>query len=111
MNRLAVTSLVFCALVGCASADGPLVFTSDRGSVQRIDVEEPGYVVVRYDVDTDGRVTNAEVVESVPDDRFNTAALAVVNDWVFRAARQDGSAVVTRGVTSRIDFKTGDSDD
>ena len=63
---------------------------------------EAGYVVVRFDVDHEGRVSNVAVVESHPDDRFNVSAIAAVKEW-----RYDPTAVEApkEGVEVRLDFQ------
>ena len=69
-----------------------------------------GYVVVRYDVTEEGTVTNAKVVESQPPGIFDDAALAAVEKWKFDPAVDHGRLVTAHDVTSKIQFKLGDSE-
>lgn len=52
-----------------------------------------GKVVMQFTVDTDGRVQDASVVRSEPDDRFNEAAMEALRQWRFEPARKDGEPV------------------
>ncbi len=92
----------------CASGDRPLVFAGD-GQHLPIHVSAPGYVTVRYDVGTDGVVSNAQVLESQPDDRYVSHALNVVSGWRFQPARRDNVPIVSRGVVSRLTFTVENS--
>lgn len=68
-----------------------------------------GHVVVAYDVSVDGTVENAQVLESDPPGLFDEAALNAVRLWRFQSAVAHGELVVARGLTSRVDFKLGES--
>ena len=70
-----------------------------------------GYVRVQYDVMVDGTVSNARVVESVPQGIFDEVALNAVRTWKFHPAVVDGKAVESKGLVSRLDFKLGESED
>jgi protein TonB len=58
---------------------------------------EQGIVVLRLDVDADGRVTRVEVLASSGFPRLDEAARAAAQGWRFRPARRGG-----RGVASSI---------
>jgi protein TonB len=45
---------------------------------------------VGCDVTTDGTVTNAEIIESVPPGIFDEAALTAVRTWRFQPAVRSG---------------------
>jgi protein TonB len=52
-----------------------------------------GYVVVRFDIGTDGRVGNLEVVESQPQGMFDAAARDAVRKWIYEPRKENGVAV------------------
>jgi protein TonB len=68
-----------------------------------------GYAVVGYDVTTDGTVTNAEIIESVPPGVFDEAALDAVRTWRFQPAIRKGQLVQYR-LMSPVRFKLGESE-
>ncbi|MBO6796030.1 energy transducer TonB [Maricaulis sp.] len=43
-----------------------------------------GWVVVRFDVNTDGSVARTRIARSVPDGVFDRASRRAVSSWVFR---------------------------
>jgi protein TonB len=69
-----------------------------------------GYAVVGYDVTVDGTVTNAEVIESMPQGVFDEAALKAVRGWRFKPAVRNGEPVQFHW-TSPVRFKLGESED
>lgn len=113
MVRLFVIVLIV-ALSGCAGGNRPLQLVSGTGAVypplaKRQGVE--GFVVVRYDVDTEGRVLNARVVEASPPDVFDESALQAVSRWRFRAPRRGGEPQPVTGLESRLEFSLEGGDD
>lgn len=64
-----------------------------------------GWVVVRFNVDADGRVDRARVARAVPDGPFNRAALRAVSDWRFRPL--DGVDVLENCVVM-FEFRAGE---
>jgi TonB family protein len=114
MRTLVVASLVL-LVAGCMSqpsrppqimAAGGLDFPA-AAAAQRVE----GYVVVGYDVGVDGTVANAHVVESNPPGLFDEAAVKAVSGWRFQPAVERGEAVAARGLTSRVEFKLGESEE
>lgn len=67
--------------------------------------ETKGSVVVEYDIEVDGTVSNLLIVSSDPPDLFDKEALRFVGAWRFRPAYEKGSPVATRGVQSTIRFE------
>ena len=55
--------------------------------------EQEGYVDVLFDVETDGSVTNAQVIESDPPRIFDRAATAAVSRWRFQPVVREGVPV------------------
>ena len=70
-----------------------------------------GYVKVAYDVNADGTVSNARIVESDPPGVFDEAALKAVRTWRFKAAVDRGKLVPAKDRVSRVHFKLGESED
>lgn len=100
-----LTALVL--LAGCASNDRPLQLVSGTGAIYPPQAREQGvegYVVVRYDVDVEGRVRNPRVVSASPPEVFNEAAVQAVSRWRFRAPETDGEPQPVTGLESRLEF-------
>jgi len=106
--------LVALALVtGCATKDQRLRFVSGEGPHYPEDAQAnhvEGYVVVTYDVDVDGNVANARVVDAAPPGVFDEAALKAVNAWRFYPPVVDGKPEAVRDRSSKFEFKLGDAD-
>lgn len=64
-----------------------------------------GHVVVRYTIAKDGRVRDAEVVESVPPGVFDRSALSAVRRYRFEPVTEDGEPVEVTGVRRKISFR------
>lgn len=97
------------ALGACASGDRPAQLVSAAGAVYPPLAREQGvegYVVVRYDLDVEGRVHNVRVVSASPPDVFDEAAVQAVSRWRFRAPRENGVPQPVTGLQSRLDFTT-----
>ena len=107
--------LVVLVLAGCLSGgDRPLQLVSGSGApypAQARSAGTEGYVVVRYDVDETGRVSNLSVAESEPPGVFDEAALKAVAAWRYNPRISDGQPRPVRGVSSRVEFKLGDGGD
>ena len=108
--------LVFCLLVlgGCATNNRPLQLLSGAGPIYPAAAKAQnieGYVVVQYDVNIQGQVVNAQVVESHPKNIFDMAAIKAVSSWKFNAPRMAGKAVPAENIRSRVQFKLGESDE
>ena len=55
-----------------------------------------GYVIVKFDIGDNGRVSNVEVVESTPPGVFDDAALTAVRKWVYEPRKENGVAVASQ---------------
>lgn len=99
-----------CALllvIGCASGNRPLQLLSGAGAVYPPQARAQGiegHVVVRYDVDVEGRVRNVRVVSASPPDVFDEAAVQAVSRWRFRALERGGEPQPVNGLESRLEF-------
>ena len=63
-----------------------------------------GWVKVEFTVQTDGSVENAVVVSAEPEDIFDDAALAAINQWKFKEKIVNGVSVTQRAV-QKLQFK------
>lgn len=114
--RLGVTLAILVAAAlgaGCASNNRPLQLVSGTGAVYPPDARTrgvEGYVVVGYDVDTEGRVINARVLEAVPPGVFEESAMQAVSRWRFKAPQKGGEAQPVSGLHSRLNFVLGDGE-
>ncbi len=54
-----------------------------------------GKVVVRVDVDTEGRATNVRVLQASPAGVFDDATVAAAKQWTFEPAIRNGKAVAS----------------
>ena len=52
-----------------------------------------GFVIVKFDIGDNGRVSNVEVLESTPPGIFDGAALTAVRKWVYEPRKENGVAV------------------
>lgn len=64
---------------------------------------QQGWVVVRLDVDAEGRTRNVRVVDSQPDGPFDGAARAAVRGWRFEPPGEPG---LTRCIVV-LDYRLG----
>ena len=65
--------------------------------------EQEGYVEVLFDVELDGSVSGAEVIESKPKRIFDRAAIAAVSRWRFQPVVREGAPVQVRARV-RVEF-------
>jgi TonB family protein len=66
---------------------------------------EPGFVVVRFNVDQLGRVTDATVIESDPANLLEERVQETARRTLFRPRYVDGSPVATADLVLRHDFR------
>ena len=58
-----------------------------------IPAKTAGYVVVRFSIGVNGRVTNLQVIESEPQGVFDSAAQSAVRKWIYEPRKENGVAV------------------
>jgi TonB family protein len=58
-----------------------------------ISARQSGFVVVKFNIATNGRVGDVEVVESSPTGVFDDAARAAVRKWMYEPRKENGAAV------------------
>ena len=66
-----------------------------------------GFVVVRFEVGENGRVSNVAVVESTPPGVFDDAAITAVRKWIYEPRRENGVAVSSQS-KARLVFDPAD---
>jgi protein TonB len=52
-----------------------------------------GYVIVKFEIGENGRVSNVDVVESTPRGVFDDAAITAVRKWIYEPRKENGVAV------------------
>jgi protein TonB len=66
-----------------------------------------GFVVVKFEIGTNGRVSDVAVVESTPAGVFDDAATAAVRKWIYEPRKENGVAVVSQS-KARLVFDAAD---
>ena len=54
-----------------------------------------GYVLVKFNINESGRVSDVEVLESTPAGTFDESAVNAVRKWIYEPRRENGVAVAT----------------
>ena len=67
-----------------------------------------GYVIVEFDVDTDGSVLDPYVLEAVPQGTFERAAIKAIRKWVYEAPTYKGQSVKANNVQVKLSFAFAD---
>lgn len=65
---------------------------------------QEGYAVVEFDIDANGNVENASVVETKGGVEFGNASLKAVKNWRFEPELVDGTTQVASAVRIQLDF-------
>ena len=63
-----------------------------------------GYVIVEFDVDTDGAVLDPYVVEASPQGVFERSAIKAVRKWVYVPPSFNDQSVKSNNVQVRLNF-------
>ena len=63
-----------------------------------------GYVLIEFDVDTDGAVLDPYVIESEPTGVFERAAIKAVRKWLFAPPSFNGVSVKVNDVRAKVTF-------
>lgn len=66
---------------------------------------EQGWVRLQFDLNPDGTVADARVVDSSPREVFDLAARRAVLKWKYRPKIVDGKGVARKGLKVQLDFK------
>ncbi|MDA1073289.1 MAG: energy transducer TonB [Proteobacteria bacterium] len=101
-------------LTGCLGTyNRPIELINEVGPVYPEAAKQSGiegYVVVRYNIDVDGVVSDVEVVEARPQGVFDEAAKETILSWRYKAPILDGQPQAVRGVVSRVTFRLDEDD-
>lgn len=63
-----------------------------------------GWVLLTYDVDTSGTLSNISVVDSEPRRIFDKEAVRALRKWKFKPAMTNGQPIASVGQTVKIEF-------
>ncbi|HEY9029875.1 MAG TPA: TonB family protein [Kangiella sp.] len=63
-----------------------------------------GWVLLQYDVDTNGTLSNIKVVDAQPGRTFDREAVAALKKWKFKPAMDNGQPMSVKGQTVKIEF-------
>ena len=66
---------------------------------------QEGYVIVRFEVDVNGKVKNPTIHEAVPNGHFERATINAIRQWRFQAAKDETGQPTTYRLQVRIDFR------
>jgi TonB family protein len=64
-----------------------------------------GYVLIEFDIDTDGSVIDPYVVESEPAGLFERAAMKSIRKWLYEPPVYEGVSVKVNDVQVKLTFK------
>ena len=96
-------------LLGCSTIENkPLQLKSGSAPIYPEELKNSGiegYVVLKYDVSTEGMVTNIRIVESDPARVFDESARKTLSTWRFIPEMVDGLKKKSVDVISRISFQ------
>ena len=65
---------------------------------------QEGFVVIEFDIDTDGGVLDPYVLESEPAGVFERAAIKAVRKWLYEAPSYNGVSVKVNNVQVKVSF-------
>ena len=71
---------------------------------QAIRLGREGYVLIEFDVDTDGAVLDPYVIESEPTGVFERAAIKAVRKWLYTPPSYNGVSVKVNDVRAKVSF-------
>jgi TonB family protein len=78
---------------------------ASRAAASTPDGLADGFVLLRYDVDESGRISDAQVIESEPQGLLDERVLKTLERSYYRPRFADGSAVPTDGLLYRHEFR------
>jgi len=68
-----------------------------------------GWVILAFDINAIGAVTNIKIVDSQPKRIFDKAARQALRKWKYRAKSVDGKQLVQTNLTVQLDFNMEES--
>ena len=100
MTAVLAANLVLNTPVYAANDLAPTMRVEPRYPVEAAQQGIAGYVQLRFDVDASGKVQNAKVLKSNPEQVFDKEALRAVAQWQYTATGK-----VHKGQTVQLDFE------
>ena len=99
------TSLAMSGFSGMQNGDARPVFRVNPDypiGAARDGIE--GWVILGFDIDEIGGVTNIHIIEAEPKRIFNKEARRALRKWKYNPKVVDGKAIVQRGLRVQLDF-------
>ncbi|MDF7666985.1 TonB family protein [Orbaceae bacterium ESL0727] len=85
-----------------SEAPSPISRNQPEYPRRALDMRLEGYVVVRYDINSEGRVENIRFVESIPENVFNRAVVTAMRTWRYKP-------IAAKDLTIKIIFNRNQS--
>jgi len=83
----------------------PLYRVQPRYPAKALRSNKEGYVVLSFDINESGRVTNIQVVQAEPKRLFDREAKRALKKWKYKPMVVNGQAVSQLGQKIRLDFQ------
>ena len=83
----------------------PMVQTQPQYPVDAAREGKEGWVVVKFDINKQGKVVNAKVIDADPKRTFDKAALRAVKNWKYQPKVDQGLTVAQLNQQVQLDFK------
>ena len=119
--KLLIAFAFFWALISCAQQSTVVLkaYSDSSDDEKLIKVEPPtypvlqretgieGYVVIEFDLNEEGRVENATVIDDKPEGVFRDAALTSVNSSRYKPRLENGKPIRVENKITRVWFRLG----
>ena len=112
-NPVPVVLLTVLLLANCGTSVVPPILLESGRLVYPSESREAkveGSVLVVYNVNEEGLVSNIRVVSSSPAGVFDQAAIEFIRTWRFQPQKRSGVAEAVENVESRISFTLEDGE-
>ncbi|MEA1941504.1 MAG: energy transducer TonB [Pseudomonadota bacterium] len=83
----------------------PVMQDEPRYPLQAARRGEQGFVVLSFDIETDGSISNIAIVDSLPAGPFDAVSVAALQDWQYTPATVNGEPVREEGVLTHFHFR------
>ena len=97
--------LPIAAAVAGESMAMPLYRVEPRYPRKALRLGKQGYVLLSFDINQAGRVTNIQVIDAKPKRLFEREAKRALKKWTYKPMRVNGEPVSQLGQKIRLDFK------
>lgn len=82
----------------------PIVRVNPKYPIKAATEGKEGWVLLSFDINEIGAVTNVQVLDSQPKRTFDNAAKKALKKWKYRAKVVDGKAIIQQNLTVQLDF-------